>query len=86
MDSRLRGNDKKTKQKEWIPNQVENDKGGAWPLVLQWALVIGYSMVIGYLGLGHFFVIQNSSLIRHSDFGIRHLLFFLFPTCLIPTA
>ena len=56
------------------------------------ALVIGHSMVIGYLGLGYFFVIWNSSLIRnssfeirHSSFGIRHLLFFLLPTCLLPT-
>jgi len=86
MDSRLRGNDKK--QKNWIPACAGMTREG---------LAIGSSLGIGYWSFnGHWvfvpwsffleFVIQNSSLIRHSDFGIRHLLFFLFPTCLIPTA
>ncbi len=55
-------------------------RGGRWALVLYWALGIGHSMVIGYLVIGHFpsFIIRNSSLIPHSDFGIRNLPFPLF--------
>ncbi len=49
-------------------------------------LGLGSSMVIGYLVIGYFFVIRYSSLIPHSGFGIRHLLFSycLFAYSLLP--
>ena len=71
LDSRFRGND------TGEALVIQWSLAIYWALVLYWALVIGHSMVIGYLGLGYFFVIHHSSLIRHSDFGIRHLLFLL---------
>ena len=71
LDSRFRGND------TGEALVIQWSLAIYWALVLYWALVIGHSMVIGYLGLGYFFVIHHSSLIRHSEFGIRHLLFLL---------
>ena len=54
-------------------------------------LVIGYSLDTGYWSFNGHWVFgpwpffRYSSLIHNSDFGIRHLLFSLLPTCLLPT-
>ena len=53
-------------------------------------LVIGYSLGTGYWSFNGHWVFgpwpffRYSSLIHNSDFGIRHLLFSLLPTSLLP--